>query len=144
MKEGFPFPDGDDTEVFTVTAGGIVDVAGNYVLSGAQTGEDLVVLDDDLSIFRDTWRMRDADTEATLAQIDSRGALVTLARSNLPLGELIPHRYEITDADGGHVGHIEGQLSVRDRYEIAIDDAGSVPKEAVVAAAMVIDAIQGN
>ncbi|PSQ35467.1 hypothetical protein BRD05_04945, partial [Halobacteriales archaeon QS_9_70_65] len=65
-------------------------------------------------------------------------------RNNLPLGELIPHKYEITDADGGHVGRIEGQLSVRDRYEITIDDASSVPKEAVVAAAMVIDAIQGN
>ena len=144
MKEEFPFTDGDGTEAFTVTAGGIIDVAGNYVLSDAQTGEDLVVLDNDYSIFQDTWKIRDADTEAKLAQIDSRGALVTLARNNLPLGELIPHKYEITDADGGHVGRIEGQLSVRDRYEITIDDAGSVPKEAVVAAAMVIDAIQGN
>ena len=144
MKEEFPFTDGDGTEAFTVTAGGIMDVAGNYVLSDAQTGEDLVVLDNDYSIFQDTWKIRDADTEAKLAQIDSRGALVTLARNNLPLGELIPHKYEITDADGGHVGRIEGQLSVRDRYEITIDDAGSVPKEAVVAAAMVIDAIQGN
>ena len=143
MKEEFPFTDGDGTEAFTVTAGGIIDVAGNYVLSDAQTGEDLVVLDNDYSIFQDTWKIRDADTEAKLAQIDSRGTLVTLAR-NLPLGELIPHKYEITDADGGHVGRIEGQLSVRDRYEITIDDAGSVPKEAVVAAAMVIDAIQGN
>ena len=144
MKEEFPFTDGDGTEAFTVTAGGIIDVAGNYVLSDAQTGEDLVVLDNDYSIFQDTWKIRDADTEAKLAQIDSRGALVTLARNNLPFGEVIPHKYEITDADGGHVGRIEGQLSVRDRYEITIDDAGSVPKEAVVAAAMVIDAIQGN
>ncbi len=144
MKEEFPLTDGDGTDAFTVTAGGIVDVAGNYVLSDAQTGEDLVVLDNDYSIFQDTWKIRDADTEAKLAQIDSRGALVTLARNNLPFGELIPHKYEITDADGGHVGRIEGQLSVRDRYEITIDDASSVPKEAVVAAAMVIDAIQGN
>ena len=144
MKEEFPFTDGDGTEVFTVTAGGIIDVAGNYVLSDAQTGEDLVVLDNDYSIFQDTWKIRDADTEAKLAQIDSRGAVVTLARNYVPFGTLIPHGYEITDADGGHVGNIEGQLSVRDRYEVTIDDASSVPKEAVVAAAMVIDAIQGN
>ncbi|PSQ14372.1 hypothetical protein BRD02_09765 [Halobacteriales archaeon QS_8_69_73] len=144
MKEEFPFTDGDGTEVFTVTAGGIIDVAGNYVLSDAQTGEDLVVLDNDYSIFQDTWKIRDADTEAKLAQIDSRGAFVTLARHYVPFGTLIPHEYEITDADGGHVGNIEGQLSVRDRYEVTIDDASSVPKEAVVAAAMVIDAIQGN
>ena len=144
MKEEFPFTDGDGNDVFTVKAGGIIDVAGNYVLSDAQTGDDLVVLDNDFSIFQDTWTIRDADTESKIAQIDSRGALVTLARHYVPLGTLIPHKYEITDADGGHVGNIEGQLSIQDRYEITIDDASEVPKEAVVAAAMVIDAIQGN
>ena len=50
----------------------------------------------------------------------------------------------VTDADGGHVGRIEGQFSFRGRYEVPVDDASSVPKEPVVAAAMVIDAIQGN
>jgi uncharacterized protein YxjI len=60
------------------------------------------------------------------------------------LGPLIPHKYEITDADGNHVGNIDGQFSFRDRYEISIDDASSVPKETVIAAAMVIDALQGN
>jgi hypothetical protein len=35
-------------------------------------------------------------------------------------------------------------MSVKDRYEISIDDASDVPKETVVAAAMVIDALQGN
>ena len=144
MKEEFPFTDGDGNEVFTVKAGGIMDVAGNYVLSDAQTGEDLVVLDNDFSIFQDTWTIRDTDTESKIAQIDSRGALVTLARHYVPLGTLIPHKYEITDADGGHVGNVNGQLSIKDRYEISIDDASEVPKEAVVAAAMVIDAIQGN
>ena len=144
MKEEFPFTDGDGNDVFTVKPGGIIDVAGNYVLSDAQTGEDLVVLDNDFSIFQDTWTIRDADTESKVAQIDSRGALVTLARHYVPLGTLIPHKYEITDAEGGHVGDVEGQLSIRDRYEITIDDASNVPKEAVVAAAMVIDAIQGN
>ena len=144
MKEEFPFTDGDGNDVFTVKAGGIVDVAGNYVLSDAQTGEDLVVLDNDFSIFQDTWTIRDADAETKIAQINSRGALVTLARAYVPLGALIPHKYEITDAEGAHVGNIDGQLSIRDRYEVTIDDASNVPKEAVVAAAMVIDAIQGN
>jgi len=145
MKEEFPFTDDDGNDVFTVKAGGIIDVAGNYVLSDAETGEDLVILDNDYSIFQDTWTIRDADTEAKIAQIDSRGAGVTLARNLIPyVGPLIPHKYEISDADGGHVGNIDGQLSIKDRYEITIDDASNVPKEAVVAAAMVIDAIQGN
>ena len=143
-KEEFPFTDDDGNDVFTVKAGGIIDVAGNYVLSDAETGEDLVVLDNDFSIFQDTWTIRDADTESTIARIDSRGALVTIARHYVPLGTLIPHKYEITDSEGGHVGNVEGQLSIRDRYEITIDDASNVPKEAVVATAMVIDAIQNN
>jgi uncharacterized protein YxjI len=144
LKEEFPFVDADGEEVFTVKAGSVIDVAGNYVLTDSRTGEDLVVLDNDFSMFQDTWTIRDAQTEAAIARIDSRGALVTLARNNLPFGELIPHKYEITDADGAHVGNIDGQLSIRDRYEITIDDASSVPKEAVIAAAMVIDAIQNN
>ncbi|MDS0280830.1 LURP-one-related/scramblase family protein [Haloarcula onubensis] len=144
LKEEFPFVDAQGEEVFTVEAGGIVDIAGNYVLTDAQTGEELVILDNDYSIFQDTWKIRDARTEAKLAEINSQGAAVTVARNVVPFGGWIPHKYEITDADGRHVGRIDGQFSLKDRYEITIDDAGNVPKEAIVAAAMVIDAIQGN
>jgi len=144
LKEKFPFVDADGNEVFEVNAGGIVDVAGNYILSDSRTGEDIVVLDNDYSIFQDTWKIRDADTEAKIAEINSQGAAVTIARNVVPFGGWIPHKYEITDANGGHVGNIDGQLSLKDRYEITIDDASNVPKEAIIAAAMVIDAIQGN
>lgn len=144
MKEQFPFVGPNDQEVFTVEAGGIIDVAGNYTLTDSQTDEPLLVLDNDYSLFRDVWKIRDADDERKLAEITSRGALVTLARNSLPFGGWIPHKYEITDPDGNHVGNIDGQLSLKDEYQITIDDASSVPKEAVVAAAMVIDAIQGN
>lgn len=144
LKEKFPFVDGDGEAVFTVDATGMLDVAGNYVLSDAQTEEELVVLDNDFSIFQDTWRIRDADDGTKLAELNSRGAVYTLARHYVPFGGLIPHRYEITDASGGHVGTIESQITVRDRYDVTIDDASSVPKEPVVAAAMVIDAIQAH
>jgi uncharacterized protein YxjI len=145
MKEEFPFVDANGNEVFTVKAGSIMDVAGNYAIIDAQTGEQVAVLDNDYSIFQDTWTVRDGETEAKLAEINSRGAMVTLARNLIPyVGMLIPHKYEISDQQGTHVGNIDGQLSLRDRYDITIDDASSVPKEAVVAAAMVIDAIQGN
>ncbi|MFD1567029.1 LURP-one-related/scramblase family protein [Halolamina litorea] len=144
LKEQFPFVDENGEDVFEVNAGGILDVAGDYTLTDAVTDEPVVVLDNDYSIMQDTWKIRDADTEAKLAEINSRGALTTLARNVVPFGELIPHKYEITDADGDHVGSIEGQLSLRDRYEVTIDDASDVPTEPVVAAAMVIDAIQGN
>jgi uncharacterized protein YxjI len=143
MKEEFPFVDGEGNEVFTVKAGGIIDVAGNYAIIDSATGDEVAVLDNDFSVFRDQWTVRDPDTSAELARITSRGAAVTLARHYIPIvGPLIPHKYEITDADGDHVGNIDGQLSLRDRYEITIDDASDVPTDAVVVAAMVIDAIQ--
>ncbi len=143
-KEEFPFIDGDGNDVFTVKASGIIDVAGDYSLIDSQTDEEVAILDNDFSIFQDTWHIRDPGDRSAIAEINSRGALITLARSRLPFGQWIPHKYEITDGQGTHVGAIDGQFSPRDRYDISIDDASSVPKEVVLAAAMVIDAIQGN
>ena len=146
LKEEFPFVDENGEDVFTVKAQQIRDYEGQYVLTDARSGEDVVVLDHEYSLLEQitgaTWTIRDPETDAELAEITSR-KFVGLFRTGL-LGNLIPHHYEITDADGGHVGSISGQLSMKDRYDIEIDDASAVPREPVVAAAMVIDAIQGN
>lgn len=145
MKEEFPFVDPQGNNVFTVKAGGILDVAGNYAIIDSATDETVAILDNDYSILQDTWKIRDGETESLIAKIESRGAAVTIARNAIPfVGPLIPHKYEITDGNGYHVGSIDGQLSFKDRYEISIDDSSGVPKETVIAAAMVIDALQGN
>jgi uncharacterized protein YxjI len=145
MKEEFPVVDAQGKDVFTVKAAGVLDIAGNYAIIDSATDEEVAILDNDYSILQDTWKVRDAQTEALVAKIESRGAAVTIARNAIPFfGPLIPHKYEITDVNGNHVGNIDGQFSFRDRYEISIDDASSVPKETVIAAAMVIDALQGN
>ncbi|EMA38438.1 LURP-one-related/scramblase family protein [Halococcus hamelinensis] len=144
LKEEFPFvgPDGDP--VFTVTAGGILDVAGNYTLTDDVTGEPVVVLDRQWTMLTDKWTLRDPDDESVIARIESGSMLADLLRYATDLFSFIPHSYEITDAGGGHVGSIDGRFSLRDEYTVRIDDASDVPKEAVVAAAMVIDAIEGN
>jgi uncharacterized protein YxjI len=85
MKEEFPFVDADGNEVFTVRAGGIVDIAGNYAIFDAETEQRVAILDNDFSVLQDTWTVRDGDTEAVIAHIDSRGAAVTLARNLIPL-----------------------------------------------------------
>lgn len=143
-KEEFPFTDADGNDAFTVKAGRIIDIAANYSLIDSQTGDEIAILDNDFSIFQDTWKIRDVEDQSVIAEINSRGALVTLAREKIPFGGLIPHKYEITDANGNHVGSIDGQFSFRDRYDISIDDARTVPKETVLAAAMVIDSIQAH
>lgn len=143
-KETFPFVDDDGTELFTVTARKALDIAGEYVLTDTHTGEDVVVLDNDLSLLRDTWRIRDAEDGTALAEITSRGALVTAGRKLLPFGGWVGHEFEITDGEGEAVGSIESEFGMLDEYEVTITDASSVPVEPIVVGAVVIDAIQNN
>jgi uncharacterized protein YxjI len=147
LKEEFPFLDSDGEPAFTVKAGGVLDVSGNYALIDDVTEEPAVVLDKNWTLLIPRWKIRDPDTEALIAEINSASKVVDVLRHIPYIGiifGLIPHKYEITDVDGDHVGSIEGQFSLKDEYTVSIDDASDVPKEAVVAAAMVIDAIEGN
>jgi uncharacterized protein YxjI len=144
LKEEFPFLTGDGDDAFTVRAGGVLDVAGTYTLTDAGTGDDVVVLDEDLSLFVENWTVRDPDTGETLATIRSKNRLLAALRHLVSAANLVPNAYEIVDAGGSHVGAIEGQFSLRDTYTVRVDDASGVPKEAVVAAACVIDALENN
>ena len=145
-KDEFSFVDADDTEVCRVKAIDTWDIAGEYLLTDGQTDEELVIFDNDLSLLQDTWRLRDADDQSLLAEINSRGGLITLARNLLPAGQGIAHKYEITDSEGNPVGSIEGEFALFDfdQYKITLTDTSSVPTEAIVVGAIVIDAIQGN
>jgi len=122
------------------------DVAGEHLLTDTQTAEELVILDNDFSLLQDTWRIRDADDESLLAEISSRGGLISLARKLLPAGHAIAHNYEITDADGDPAGSMEGEFALFsfDQYEITLTNTSSIPTDPIVIGAIVIDAIQGN
>lgn len=144
LKEEFPFVDADGDSAFTVKASGVLDFAGDYALVDDRTGETVVVLDRNFTFVHDVWTLRDPDTGNPIAEIKSRSKLVSLLRHVHGLFDMIPHGYEITDAEGGHVGTIDGQFSLKDTYDVTIEDASGVPKEAVVAAGMVVDAIEGN
>ena len=144
LKEEFPFVTGDGEDAFSVKAGGIIDVGGNYAIVDAGTGEEVVVLDEDYSLFVENWTVRDPDTGEALATIQSKNKLLSGLRHLVGAANLIPNKYEIFDADGGHVGDIEGQFSMRDAYTVTIDDASDVPKEAVVAAACILDALENQ
>lgn len=143
-KDEFPFVDADDNELFTVTANGTWDIAGDYLLTDSQTGEDLVVLDNDFSLLQDTWRIRDTEDESLLAEINSRGALITAGRKILPVGQWIGHRFEVTDAEDDCVGTVESDFAIHDQYEITMSDSSSVPIDPILAGTVVIDAIQAN
>ena len=144
LKEEFPFVTGDGSDAFSVKAGGIMDIAGNYTITDAGTGDDIVVLDEDLSLFTENWTIRDPDTGEALATIRSKNKLLSALRHLVSLANLIPNKYEILDGDGAHVGSIDGAFSLRDKYTVSIDDASTVPKEAVLAAACILDALENQ
>ncbi|MGB9964146.1 hypothetical protein [Halobacterium hubeiense] len=144
LKEQFPFVTGDGEDAFSVKAGGIVDVAGNYVIVDAGTGEEVVALDEDLSLFVENWTVRDPETGEPLATIRSKSKPLSALRHVVGLANLIPNKYEIFDADGDHVGDIRGKFSLRDAYTVTVDDASGVPREAVVAAACILDALENQ
>ena len=144
LKEAFPFLTADEEPAFTVKAGGVVDVAGTYTLVDDGTGEAIVVLDEAFSLFTEQWTIRDPETEAPLATIESKNTFLTAARHLVSLVNFIPNAYEIRDPTGAHVGSIDGQFSLRDSYTVTIDEASSVPREAVVATACVLDALENK
>ncbi|WP_338740013.1 hypothetical protein [Haloplanus salilacus] len=144
MKEEFPFVTGDGEDAFTVKAGGVLDIAGNYAITDAGTGEEVVVLDEDFSLFVENWTIRDPETGEALATIRSKNKLLSALRHLVSVANLVPNKYEIFDGNGDHVGDIEGQFSLRDTYTVSIDDASNVPKEAVVAAACILDALENQ
>jgi len=144
LKEEFPFVTGDGEDAFSVKAGGIMDIGGNYAITDAGTGEEVVVLDEDYSLFVENWTIRDPETGEALATIRSKNKLLSALRHLVGAANLIPNKYEIFDADGGHVGDIEGKFSLRDAYTVTIDDASDVPKEAVIAAACILDALENK
>jgi hypothetical protein len=75
-------------------------------------------------------------------------ALLRVAGGLLPyipnVFKFIPHTYSILGPEDEELGEIEQELSIRDKYMIRIGDTGGAPKEAVVASAMAIDALEGN
>jgi uncharacterized protein YxjI len=144
MKEEFPFVTDDDEDAFSVKAGGIMDIAGNYAIRDAQTDAEIVVLDEDFSIFVENWTLRDPDTGESLATIQSKSKLISALRHLSSLANLVPNKYEIFDADGNHVGDIKGAFSLRDAYTVTIDDTSSIPREAVIAAACILDALENK
>ena len=144
LKEEFPFLDGDGEPAFTVKAGGVLDVAGNYALIDEVTDETVIAIEKKWTMVNHRWKLRDPETEALIAEINSKSTIAAFLRDSSALFSLIPHTYEIIDADDDHVGTIESKLSLKDKYTITIDDTSDVPREAVVAAAMVIDALEGN
>jgi uncharacterized protein YxjI len=144
MKEEFPFVDANDNPVFRIEAGGILDFAGDYTLIDEGTDEPIAILEKEFTFFKHVWRIRDPHDDRLLATITSGSLLVEVLRNVISLASLIPQTYTIDGPSGEPFGTIEGRFSLKDTYDITIDETGDAPREALVAAAIAIDALEGN
>lgn len=144
VKEQFPFTDPSGEEVFRVDAQNLFDVAGDYALTEAGDDDPFAVLGKNFTFFHHSWTVKAPHTDEEWANIESRSAAIEALRSLSSLFSLFPHKYEIETPEGDQLGTIQGKFSLRDEYEITIDDAGDAPKEALVASCIAIDALEGN
>jgi len=142
-KEEFPFVDADGEPVFRVKAQNFFDIAGDYTIT-AEGGDAIAVLEKQFTFFKHVWRVRDPDDERLLATIESGSAVVEALRNFSTVFGLLPHSYTITGPDGERIGSIEGRFSLRDVYDVEIQETGDAPREALVAACIAVDALEGN
>lgn len=144
LTDEFPFVTAEDEEAFTVKANGMVDIAGSYRLVDSTTDEEVVVLDEELSLFAEHWTIRDPETGDEIATIRSKNKLLSALRQLSSIATIVPNEYDIRTPQEKKIGEISGQLSLKDAYEVTIDNSSSVPTEAVMASACVLDALANN
>jgi uncharacterized protein YxjI len=143
MKEDFPFTTPDGDVAFRVKAQNIMDVAGDYNLVDEASGEPFAVIEKEFTLFQHVYRIRSPEGDLW-ATIESESAAVMALKSYVGLLSIIPHSYTITDASGSRIGTIEERFSLRDTYDVSLGDTGAVPREAIMAAAVAIDALEEN
>lgn len=142
-KESFSFENSEGEPVFTVDAEQILDFSGDYTLKDAETGEAFAVLEKQFTLFQHSWKVKTPDGEH-LADITSRGSVTDFLRTFSELFALIPHKYTIDSPEGENLGVIQGKFSLKDKYSIKLEDSGDAPKEALIAAAVSADALEGD
>lgn len=143
MREEFPFLDASGNPVFRVKAKSVFDFAGDYTLVEEESGDVVAVLQKNFTLLKHAWRVRSPDGDVW-ATIESSSTLAELLRNVSTVFSFVPHSYTITGPNGERIGELDGRFSVRDIYDLHVDDTAAAPKEAIVAAAVAIDALEGN
>lgn len=143
MKEEFPFTDPDGNVAFRVKAQNLLDIAGDYALVDEATGDTVAIIEKEFTLFKHVYRVRSPDGDHW-ATIESESALVMALKSFSSILGLLPHTYTISGPDGERLGTIHERFSIRDAYDVELHDTGGAPKEALVATAIAIDALEGN
>lgn len=142
MKEEFPFVDEKGEEVFSIKAKQMLDIAGDYTMVDSATGKEIAVISKKFTFLKHVWKIKSPEGKL-LAKIESRSALIELLRSLSDILSLLPHKYSIEDGQGRQIGEIQGKFALRDNYNVRVD-MDVEGREAIIASAVTIDALEGN
>lgn len=132
------FVDAGGTELFRLDGQRYVNVTGgDYALVDVETDEPIVVLSEEFSFAKSTWKIVDGESEETLATASARSTVMGLFRNKGGLfRRIFPCQYRIETADGDHVGTItKGWLG--SKYIVNIRDEAPV-KPALLLCAMAV------
>lgn len=152
LKTDIPFskPEGEEP-IFRVISERLLNLSKNFEVKNEQNDETLAVLHRKRTLLNQVWRIRDPDDNSTVATIQNDNTMLQFLRTYggmIPLVPnlfaLIPHTYNVTDINDQKIGQLEGQLSIRDIYELNLQDSGQLDRESMIASIIAIDALEGN
>jgi uncharacterized protein YxjI len=143
IKEEFPFTAPDGSVVFRLKAQNVFDVAGDYALVDEASGDAFAVVEKEWTMFKHVYHIRSPEGQRW-ATIESESAFVMAAKEMVEVLGLLPHSYSITAPDGTRLGIIKEEFTLRDVYRVTLDETGDAPREAILAAAVAIDALEEN
>lgn len=140
-KESFDFRNSDGKAVFSIDAEKVLDFSGDYTLRDAENEEAFAVLEKEFTLFQHSWKVKTPEGE-NAASITSRSSILDFLRSFSDMISIIPHKYSIESPEGKKIGEIKGELGLKDRYTIIIEESEDIPKEALIASAISADALE--
>lgn len=138
LKEDFRFETLEGVPVFRVTTDEVIDLAATYNVVDEHSDEPVGAVKQDFTLLRHRWQILDAGGE-NIATVNEDSMPMALARRFIT--SLIPFSYSISKGEGV-LAEINGQFSVSDRYSIEIK--GDIDPRLVIAATVVIDAMEAN
>ena len=140
-QQEFHFRDTDGDVVFSVEEGNI---DGDFFITPPDSNRPLVILERDKALLRQEWNVRHGSNERLLATIEARGPMLEFFRYYVPMMGVLPHTYTIEDTDGEELGRLSGQFTLSESYKLNVETAADADREALVAAALTIDALDVN
>lgn len=153
IKTNIPFmrPDDEEEPLFRVVSARFPNISNNYKVMSEQDDEELAVLDRKRTLLNQVWRIRDPNDNSIVATIQNENTMLQFLRTYggmVPLVPnifaLAPHKYNVTDVNDNQIGELEGQLSIRDEYDLKLKDSGELDRESMIASIIAIDALEGN